>query len=182
MWNIKTDGRHLLIDFAEYEPGHDTCCWRLTPTANWGGRRSSPSSPNLTMSLVLRSYGTPGRQSPVLIDPRISFGAPMIKGVPTWVLKGRYEAGESRDDFSLTEKEIQHGLEFEGIHHAVTFFFDRSVGIAVPKALQLLRLVTPIEYHQDHFAPDALDDACFPSSATTTVTSEEQRVGRSRPT
>ena len=42
----------------------------------------------------------------MLIDPRISFGAPMIKGVPTWVLKGRHEAGESigdiRDDFSLT--------------------------------------------------------------------------------
>ena len=44
----------------------------------------------------------------------------------------------------------------------MTFFFDRSVGIAVPKALQLLRLVTPIEYHQDHFAPDALDDAWLP--------------------
>ena len=44
----------------------------------------------------------------------------------------------------------------------MTFFFDRSVGIAVPKALQLLRLVTPIEYHQDHFAQDALDDAWLP--------------------
>ena len=55
----------------------------------------------------------------MLIDPRISFGAPMIKGVPTWVLKGRHEAGESigdiRDDFSLTEEEVQQGLEFEGI-------------------------------------------------------------------
>ena len=44
----------------------------------------------------------------------------------------------------------------------MTLFFDRSVGIAVPKALQLLRLVTPIEYHQDHFAQDALDDTWLP--------------------
>ena len=89
-----------------------TCCWRLTPTDNWGGRRSlSPSSPNdyeFGLALVWHAAGRP----PVLIDPRISFGAPMIKGVR--VLKGRHEAGESigdiRDDFSR-QKKRSHGLE-----------------------------------------------------------------------
>lgn len=60
-----------------------------------------------------------GRESPVVIDPRIAFGAPMIKGIATWVLKGRWEAGECiediKEDFGLTDEEIRHGLKFEGI-------------------------------------------------------------------
>ena len=59
-----------------------------------------------------------GRQSPVRIDPRISFGAPMVRGVPTWVLKGRWEAGETIpdiiDDFGIEEDEIVEGLKFKG--------------------------------------------------------------------
>ena len=55
----------------------------------------------------------------MLIDPRIAFGAPTVKGVATWILKGRYQAGECladmREDFGLTEDELQFGLEFEGI-------------------------------------------------------------------
>ena len=63
-----------------------------------------------------------GRNNPVVIDPRISFGAPTVRGIPTWVLKGRWSAGESvtdiRDDFGLSEEEITHGLAFEGIQPA----------------------------------------------------------------
>ena len=61
-----------------------------------------------------------GRRSPVVIDPRVCFGAPMVKGTPTWVLKGRWDAGESIPeigcDFRLSEDDIRHGLRFEGIH------------------------------------------------------------------
>jgi uncharacterized protein (DUF433 family) len=60
-----------------------------------------------------------GRDRLVVIDPRISFGAPTVRGIPTWVLKGRWSAGESvadiRDDFGLGEEEIVQGLTFEGI-------------------------------------------------------------------
>ncbi len=60
-----------------------------------------------------------GRNNSVVIDPRISFGAPTVRGIPTWVLKGRWSAGESvadiRDDFGLGEEEIVQGLTFEGI-------------------------------------------------------------------
>ena len=60
-----------------------------------------------------------GRDNLVVIDPRISFGAPTVKGIPTWVLKGRWDAGESiadiEDDFGLSEEEIRQGLVFEGI-------------------------------------------------------------------
>jgi uncharacterized protein (DUF433 family) len=63
-----------------------------------------------------------GRDSRVIIDPRIQFGAPQIKGVPTWALKGRWQAGEAvsdiSDDFGLTRSQVVEGLLFEGINAA----------------------------------------------------------------
>ena len=72
------------------------------------------------MNTVSRSYGTQRVDNqPVSIDPRISFGAPIVKGVPTWAIKGRYEAGEGIgdicEDFDLKREEVCHGLDFEGI-------------------------------------------------------------------
>ena len=34
-----------------------------------------------------------GRHSQVMIDPKIAFGDPMVSGLPTWVIRGRYIAG-----------------------------------------------------------------------------------------
>ena len=60
-----------------------------------------------------------GRISPVVIDPRVSFGAPSVSGVSTWTLKGRWDAGEGisdiQDDFGLSEDEVRYGLLFEGV-------------------------------------------------------------------
>ena len=39
-----------------------------------------------------------------------------------------------------------------------TLFFDRDVGISLPKALEILRLQTRVEYHQNHFPADSQDD------------------------
>ena len=59
------------------------------------------------------------RGNPVLIDPRVSFGAPAVNGIPTWVLKGRWDAGESlwdiQTDYGLAQGEIAQGLRFEGV-------------------------------------------------------------------
>jgi len=58
-----------------------------------------------------------GRGSPILIDPQIAFGAPQIKGVPTWAISGRKEAGESirdiADDFALRIPDVEKALQFE---------------------------------------------------------------------
>ena len=58
-----------------------------------------------------------GRGSPILIDPQVAFGAPQIKGVPTWAIRGRQEAGESiadiADDFALKVPEVDEALQFE---------------------------------------------------------------------
>jgi hypothetical protein len=42
------------------------------------------------------------------------------------------------------------------------FFFDRSVGTSIPRALGLLRLPLQVEYHERHFAPDEQDDRWLP--------------------
>ena len=55
----------------------------------------------------------------IVIDPRISFGAPAIKGTPTWIIKGRWDAGESdtdiAEDFGLEKEEVRKALDFEGV-------------------------------------------------------------------
>jgi uncharacterized protein (DUF433 family) len=67
---------------------------------------------------ALRWYPA-GRSSPVLIDPKIAFGAPTVRGIPTWVLRGRWEAGESlediEEDFGIEQPDARQGLEFEGV-------------------------------------------------------------------
>jgi uncharacterized protein (DUF433 family) len=60
-----------------------------------------------------------GRESPILIDPRIAFGTPAIKGTPTWIIKGRWDAGESdsdiADDFQIDPSDVKAALKFEGV-------------------------------------------------------------------
>ena len=60
-----------------------------------------------------------GRGSSVTIDPRMSFGDPSVSGVPTWVIKGRWEAGESLEfiqaDYGLPGRALEDALHFEGI-------------------------------------------------------------------
>ena len=63
-----------------------------------------------------------GRQMPVTIDPRVAFGAPTARGVPTLALRGRWRAGESmtdiEEDFGLVEEDVRYALQFENIQVA----------------------------------------------------------------
>ena len=60
-----------------------------------------------------------GPSSPIIIDPRLSFGAPTVKGVPTWILKGRFDAGENdsmiAEDFGIDVSSVREALKFEGV-------------------------------------------------------------------
>jgi uncharacterized protein (DUF433 family) len=60
-----------------------------------------------------------GRSAPIIIDPRIAFGAPAVKGTPTWIIKGRWDAGESdsdiAEDFRINPSDVKEALKFEGI-------------------------------------------------------------------
>lgn len=60
-----------------------------------------------------------GRDAPIVIDPRISFGRPYIvrRGVSTDAIRSRFAAGESLDvvaeDLNVTEDEAQAAIRFE---------------------------------------------------------------------
>jgi len=60
-----------------------------------------------------------GPSSPIVIDPRFSFGTPTVRGTPTWVIKGRYDAGESdtdiAEDFGLSRDDVREALNFERV-------------------------------------------------------------------
>jgi uncharacterized protein (DUF433 family) len=60
-----------------------------------------------------------GPSSPIIIDPRLSFGTPTVKGVPTWIVKGRFDAGESdsmiAEDFGIDVPSVREALKFEGV-------------------------------------------------------------------
>jgi uncharacterized protein (DUF433 family)/DNA-binding transcriptional MerR regulator len=60
-----------------------------------------------------------GVGTPIIIDPRISFGAPSVRGTPTWIIKGRYDAGETdsaiAEDFHLGIPDVRAALKFEGV-------------------------------------------------------------------
>jgi len=67
---------------------------------------------------IVLQWHVAGKGSPIIIDPRISFGAPTVKGIPTWVLRGRHDAGESdsdiAEDFGIKKEEVREALKFEG--------------------------------------------------------------------
>jgi len=60
-----------------------------------------------------------GREQPIVIDPRMSFGRPTVvgTGIPTTVLYHRYHAGDSKDfladDFRLSPEQVDAGIKFE---------------------------------------------------------------------
>jgi uncharacterized protein (DUF433 family) len=60
-----------------------------------------------------------GPNSPIVIDPRVRFGAPHIAGVPTCMLKERWESVEPMDeitkDLGLKSNDVIPALRFEGV-------------------------------------------------------------------
>ena len=68
---------------------------------------------------IVLKWHVAGMASPIIIDPRISFGAPAVKGTPTWVIAGRWQAGEMdsdiAEDFSITKEDVREALRFENL-------------------------------------------------------------------
>ena len=119
---FQTEGHFLLVDFLEVEPDAERERFIL------GGRGGQLAwAPLLGERFLEFEYEddlaviwhVAGRSSPVRIDPRMNFGAPTVRGIPTWVVKGRYEAGEVveeiQNDFNLEPSEVLAALDFEGV-------------------------------------------------------------------
>ena len=134
---FKTEGMHILMDFNQSSPDdpfaqfisinqsnrspkeryvvaadmHGQLAWEVLM-----GNKFAEFDYEYELALI---WHPAGLKSLVVIDPRYSFGAPMVEGLPTWVIKGRYIAGESIDeivgDFDVSKRAILDGLMFEGI-------------------------------------------------------------------
>ena len=65
---------------------------------------------------VLR-WRVDGMESPIRIDPRIAFGSPNVRGIPTWVLRDRWASGDGigdiAEDYDLTSDLVNAALRFE---------------------------------------------------------------------
>jgi uncharacterized protein (DUF433 family) len=119
---VKADGQDILVEELGRELGKTTV--RLL-VANKGGQyvwadviRHRFGDFEYEGNLALR-WHVRGRTTGVVIDPRVSFGAPTIRGVPTWAIRGRFLSGESIEDLSsdfvLTRANVMKALEFEGV-------------------------------------------------------------------
>lgn len=111
-------GRDLLLNLEDILPGDEA---GAIVANKWGQRAWDEFLPEFEYEGgdIVVQWHVRGKQSPILIDPRVAFGAPTVNGVPTWAVKGRREAGETideiGDDFSLAQEEVVAALEFEGV-------------------------------------------------------------------
>ena len=129
-FRFKTEGMHLLLDLTEADPGFNPLGKTLADKAGqlaWepllGDRfaefdyeRVGEDSVEDVLAMRWRVAGVGSR---VVIDPRVSFGAPVASGLPTWVIKGRFKAQESIaeivEEFGIEEGAVKDALRFEGI-------------------------------------------------------------------
>ncbi len=124
-YRFKTDGKKLFMDYEQVE-GKKGRGKLLRPGQN--GQLAWEEVIGRLLEFEYEHKGiairwhVAGRGSSVLIDPRVAFGAPMVRGTPTWAIRGRWEAGETideiADDFGLTENEVRDALTFEGIDYS----------------------------------------------------------------
>lgn len=124
-YKFKTEGYRVLMDQIEVIPTRE---FDQVIVADAGGQMAWSkllgdkfAEFDYEYELALRWHPA-GRQSRVVIDPRVSFGAPVVSGLPTWVIKGRYIAGETipeiEQEFVLPREAIQDALVFEGLQRA----------------------------------------------------------------
>lgn len=120
-----TDGKDVLLRYNEFvtgEPPETLIATNRDGQLAWGdilGDKFHEFDYQDGEKFAMRWHPR-GSNSSVLIDPQVSFGAPIVKGVPTWAVRGRYDAGESREDISedfvLSPKQVDDALQFEGIN------------------------------------------------------------------
>ncbi len=122
-YRFKTEGKHLLIDYQQVEGRRGKGKHLVADQA--GQLEWEDIIGPLLKEFeyeddgIVISWRVAGPSSPVIIDPRISFGTPTIRGTPTWVIKGRWNAGESdsdiAEDFGIGKDDVREALKFEGI-------------------------------------------------------------------
>lgn len=122
---LMTEGKHVLLNLRAAEP--DAEMGRLIVADQsgqiaWQDVISDRFAEFVYEGDLAIRWHVRGPTSPVVIDPRVAFGAPTVEGIPTWAIKGRALAGESleeiAEDFGLETGEVLKALKFEGLERA----------------------------------------------------------------
>ncbi len=123
-YKFKTDGKELIIDSESIDASIKDKLIVVSENGQFAWKEILQS--------LLREFEYPsdgdgpvvrwrvaGNDEPIIIDPRISFGSPSVKGIPTWTLKERWASGESlhdiADDYKLKGAEVMAALRFEKV-------------------------------------------------------------------
>ena len=116
----ETDGKHMLFDDQELADGKPGA-W---VSADQGGQLVWKNIAGRLREFEYQDgrairWRVAGPKSPIVIDPRVSFGAPTVRGIATWAISGRYQAGESdediAEDFGISVPDVRKALKFEGL-------------------------------------------------------------------
>jgi uncharacterized protein (DUF433 family) len=124
-FDFKRRGKELLVDYEKVEKKKRSAKL-LAPSKGgqfvWEEMVGDLLSDFEYVKNIALRWHVIGKNEPIIIDPRVSFGAPNVHGVPTWILKGRWEAGESiteiAEDFDLKPVFVTDALKFEGVDEA----------------------------------------------------------------
>jgi uncharacterized protein (DUF433 family) len=123
-YRFKTDGKQLILDAEDIEPKIKNKLIVVSEAGQYAWKeilqqllREFEYTPDDDGVVIKWHVAGPGE--PISIDPRVAFGAPNVNGIPTWVLRGRWDSGEAvRDianDFDLDNSEVMSALRFENV-------------------------------------------------------------------
>ncbi|MCF3638613.1 DUF433 domain-containing protein [Rhizobium sp. TRM95111] len=121
-YEFKTDGKSLILDSEAVDKSVKDKLIVVSESGQYAWKEILQS--------LLRAFEYPsdgngpvvkwrvaGAEEPIIIDPRISFGSPVVRGIPTWMLKERWESGEGlrdiAEDYGLEPSDVMAALRFE---------------------------------------------------------------------
>jgi uncharacterized protein (DUF433 family) len=121
-YEFKTDGKNLILDSEVIDQSIKDQLIVVSENGQYAWKEILQS--------LLRAFEYPpggsgpvvkwrvaGADAPIVIDPRISFGTPVVRGIPTWTLKSRWESGEGlrdiAEDYGLEPSDVMAALDFE---------------------------------------------------------------------
>ncbi|MCH8148615.1 MAG: hypothetical protein IH987_11565, partial [Planctomycetes bacterium] len=95
---FKTEGVHILLDLRDFAPEADEKDVIIADEGGqtaWGEMLAKKFHQFEYVDELALRWFPQGKSNPIFIDPRIAFGEPNIRGVPTRSIKGRAIAGDA---------------------------------------------------------------------------------------